>query len=362
MPRGARASVEGLVPFVVTGLLFGLLYNSLFYPRTPVEYLEAGSIGVLLGGLVGVAEQVLPAKWLHRRSLLGTIVVRTLAYSIAGAACLALVLSIEPATLGECSYPGCVVTYVRGPLFLRDLAFTTGFVFVAAFAAHVVLLIGTRNFGRLLVGRYVNPREVHATFMFVDLRSSTGLAERLGHGQYSALLRDFFTDVSEPIHRAKGEVYQYIGDEVVVVWPTRRTSARWLRCFVDMVAAVEAERAAYQTRYGEVPEFKAGVHAGDVVVSEVGTLRRAHAYHGDVLNTAARVQAKCKETGFDLLVTDAALEALDTDRRGDFTAVGTLPIRGRSAPVTMFGFTETRHRFASDPYPHDSGTDAPVSS
>jgi len=342
MPHRARASVEGLIPFVAAGLLFGLLYNTLFYPRTPVEYLEAGTIGVLLGGLAGAAEQVLPGRWLQRLSLLETVVVRTAGYAVAGAICLALVLSVEPATLGECTYGGCVRQYILGPLFLRDLAFTTAFAFFATFSAHIVLLVGTRNFGRLVTGRYRRPRELDAVFMFVDLRGSTGIAERLGHERYSAFLRDFFTDISEPIHRARGEVYQYVGDEVVVVWPGRREAGRWLQCFEGMRSAVEAERATYEARYGTAPEFKAGVHAGPVVVSEVGTLQRAHVYHGDVLNTAARLQAKCDEAGFDLLVSEAGIEYLSPTQREGFSPVGAVTLKGRSGPVPVLGLRTTK--------------------
>jgi len=338
MSYRARASAEGLIPFVVAGLIFGLLYNTLFYPRTLVEYLEAGTIGVLLGGLAGVAEQMVPTRWLQRLSLLQSIAVRTLGYAVACAVCLALVLSVEPTELGECSYGECVREYIGGPLFLRDLAFTTAFAFFATFTAHVVLLVGTRNFGRLVTGRYRKPRELDAVFMFVDLRDSTGIAERLGHERYSAFLRDYFSDLSTPIHKAKGEVYQYVGDEVVVVWPGRREARRWLECFTGMRAAVDAERGRYEASYGVVPFFKAGVHAGPVVVSEVGTLQRAHVYHGDVLNAAARLQERCNETGYDLLASQAGVELLSPDERRGLEVVGTVGLRGRSGPIEVLGF------------------------
>ena len=76
--------VAGIGPFVIAGLLFGLLYNTLFYPRTLVEYVEAGTIGLILGAAVGLVEELtrLPA-WLQRRSIAAAIAVRTLLYSTA---------------------------------------------------------------------------------------------------------------------------------------------------------------------------------------------------------------------------------------------------------------------------------------
>jgi adenylate cyclase len=335
--------LEAIAPFVAGGLLFGLLYNTLFYPWTLVEYVEAATIGVLLGAAVGLAEQHARVKrWIERRSFFPVLVARTAAYSILVAVSLSLVLSVEPATLGQCAYAACVAQYVTGPLFTRDLVFSTAFVFPTSLFAQVILLVGTRNFGRLMTGRYGRPRELRAEFMFVDLRGSTRLAERLGHERYSAFLRDFFVDISGPIHDARGEIYQFVGDEVVVVWPAGRAAGRWLDCFAEMQAAIAAARTRYEAEYGVVPEFKAGVHAGDVVATEVGTLQRSRAYHGDVLNTAARIQSKCNETGFDLLVSSAALASVAAARRGGFEATAPLDLRGKTAPVEVFAWTGSR--------------------
>jgi adenylate cyclase len=342
LPTKVRHRLEGLLPFIVTGLLFGLLYNTLFYPRTPVEYLEAASIGVILGTAAGLAELTVLKQWLQRRSFAQAVLARTLGYSLLVAISLSLVLSIEPATLGECQYLECVGEYIAGPLFLRDLVFSTLFVGFAAISGQAILLIGTRNFTRLISGRYQKPREIRATFMFVDIRGSTGLAEKLGHELYSGFLRDFFEDVSGAVHAAKGEVYQYVGDEVVVVWPTPTGSGRWLACFNAMREVVAAEGREYRDKYGVVPEFKAGVHAGEVIVTEVGTLRKEYVYHGDVLNTAARIQAKCNEAGYDLLVSNAVLASLEPDLRTQFVPIGEMELRGRSEPVEVLGLLSSR--------------------
>jgi hypothetical protein len=43
-PSQSKLTFESLVPFAFIGILFGLLYNSFFYPHTLVEYAEAGTI------------------------------------------------------------------------------------------------------------------------------------------------------------------------------------------------------------------------------------------------------------------------------------------------------------------------------
>lgn len=333
-----------MVPFAVTGILFGLLYNTVFYPRTFVEYAEAATIGLLLGVTAGVAEQTALLGWLQRLPFGLSMALRAVVYVLAVTITLSLVLSVEPASLGECAYVDCVGAYLRGPLFVQDLGFSALFLFPVVFLAQVVLLVGTRNFGRLLLGRYRRPRVLPATFMFVDLRGSTALAERLGNEVYSALLRDFFTDASTAIHGSRGEVHQYVGDEVVVVWSGRRASPRWLDCFMAIREEIESRSAAYEQRYHAIPEFKAGVHAGEAVLTQVGTLQRAHVYHGDVLNTASRIQGKCNELGFDLLVSREALDPAEAETRELFESVGDLPLRGKAESIAVFGFKGVQRR------------------
>lgn len=340
LPTQPNLSLKGISPFAISGILFGLLYNSLFYPPTLVEYAEAGTIGLLLGLITGIAEQTFLKRWIYQRSFGLVLILRTIIYAIFVAVSLSLVLSIEPASLGECPYGQCLANYLKGPLFLRDLIFSTLFIFFITFLVQIILLIGIRNFQRMILGKYRHPREVYAIFMFVDIRSSTTIAEKLGHEQFSAFLRDFFNDISAAIYEAKGEVYQYVGDEVIVVWPEGKAAIEsyWLICYENMRAAIDKMTSVYMESYGLVPEFKAGVHDGLVITTEVGTLQRAHVYHGDVLNTAARIQSKCNEMGFDLLVSKSLISVMRLDRRKEFEKVGTVELRGKTEEVVIYGF------------------------
>ena len=71
-----------------------------------------------------------------------------------------------------------------------------------------------------LMGKYFNPREEDRIFLFIDLKSSTSIAEKIGHKTYSSLLQECFENLTKPIIKYKGQVYQYVGDEVVITWKT----------------------------------------------------------------------------------------------------------------------------------------------
>ena len=69
---------------------------------------------------------------------------------------------------------------------------------------------------------------------------------------------------------------------------------------------------------------------------EVGEIKREIAFHGDVLNTAARIQALCNQHGEELLISEYLLNALPSSAEFTFKAMGTMQLRGRQAPVEVY--------------------------
>lgn len=53
--------------------------------------------------------------------------------------------------------------------------------------------------------------------MFLDLNDATTFAEKLGSKKYSSFLNDFFNDLDPAFTKTKGRVFQYVGDEVVII-------------------------------------------------------------------------------------------------------------------------------------------------
>jgi adenylate cyclase len=178
---------------------------------------------------------------------------------------------------------------------------------------------GPGNLRRLLLGKYYHPRRENRIFLFLDLKSSTSHAERLGHHRYSSLIQDCFRDLAVTLeHRA--EVYQYVGDEAVLSWEAEAglDDLNCLRAFYRFRDQLWARAQHYERRYGFVPEFKAGGNIGEVTGVEVGEIKREIAFHGDVLNTAARIQALPPSPDFT------------------FNRVGTIQLRGRQLPVEVY--------------------------
>ena len=117
---------------------------------------------------------------------------------------------------------------------------------------------------QLFTGKYHRPKEQTRIFMFLDMKSSTTIAEKLGHAKFYDLLNHFFADMTEPILKNKGEIYQYIGDEVIISWSMKNgiSNTRCVQCFFDIQKSILKNTATYKSKFGLVPEFKAGMHFG----------------------------------------------------------------------------------------------------
>lgn len=196
---------------------------------------------------------------------------------------------------------------------------------------------GHGTFWNIIRGKYNTPKEEKRIFMFLDLNSSTTIAEKLGDEAYHSLLQDFFSDVTDPIVNNKGNIYQYVGDEVVIAWTHEDgiERAHCLKCFFDMKDVISRKKQKYLQRYGLVPSFKAGLHCGMVVAGEVGIIKRDITYSGDVLNTTSRIQNMCKDLNVEILASSNVLQELMLS--GQYTAepLGSIKLRGKAKEVFL---------------------------
>ncbi|MBX2846501.1 MAG: adenylate/guanylate cyclase domain-containing protein [Saprospiraceae bacterium] len=198
---------------------------------------------------------------------------------------------------------------------------------------------GPGVFKDFLLGKYFRPRREERIFMFLDLRSATTIAENLGEAHYFNLLRSLFKDITPSILDTHGEIYQYVGDEVVVTWKKEIgiEKAQCVSCFLSIQRALKSKSAWYQEVFGIVPEFKAGFHCGPVMVGEVGQIKKDIAFSGDVLNTTARIQSLCNVNNVDVLLSEHLLHLLPFLPSGKTAVrIGTELLRGKAQQTSIY--------------------------
>lgn len=199
---------------------------------------------------------------------------------------------------------------------------------------------GTRVFVNTLLGKNQDPKEEDLIFMFIDMKHSTEIAEELGHVKYSNFIRDYYRLLSNCCEENHGEIYQIAGDGVFLTWKTKdcRRRARPLDCFHDFEECLKNTAKKFTRKYGVVPSFKAAAHCGKVISTEVGNFGSEMAYHGDVLNTTARIQSLCTKLGQDFLISEDLFCKLPRPLPHQFTCTktGFFELKGKKSGIFIF--------------------------
>jgi adenylate cyclase len=308
------------------------------YMRSWPAHLEMILGGVFFGLLFAAVNTFTDRSPLRRRSLGYIIAVRSALYIFAwlgvvsGTYFLYRALEIVPASTVE-------GIKQLPPLYLASVfAYMALSCILVNFIQQVSRKFGPGNLSKLITGKYQNPKVEERIFLFLDLKGSTGIAEHLGHKTYSRLLRDCYHDLTDIVLANRAEIYQYVGDEVVLSWGVRDglDDLNCLKTFFAYEERLRDRESYYRERYETTPEFKGGMDMGSVTAAEIGDIKREIAYHGDVLNTASRIQGQCKVYEKSLLVSENIAKNLTRLNGFAKDLVGELELRGKKKAVAVY--------------------------
>jgi len=331
-----RRAKMSLIVLTALGFVIGLAYRVIFDTGdqpTIANFVRSAFHGAGLSLTIWAAHLYFTSRssaWLTRWPLAVELAFR----SVAMAVVLATVASMLQIVLYDQLIP-------RG-WFLTDfpkimaVSFAMSVVIVGAY--ELTRLIGGKILFNFLIGRYRRPIREERVLLFLDLAGSTSLAEEMGEVRVQELLTRFFYDIDAAITDHGGEVHAYVGDEVIVTWRVKGDKPQncYLDCFFAIQDRIAASAEQYRAEFALVPDFRAGMHAGPVVVSECGNSHRQVAYFGDTMNVAARLQALCKDKGRALLVSGELLRLSKPAADLVIEALGLTQLRGRAAPIDVF--------------------------
>ncbi len=198
--------------------------------------------------------------------------------------------------------------------------------------------LGPQEWVNLLVGRYHKPKTEQLIFCFIDLKGSTGIAEDLGHKRYSRFIKDCFYELTPSIKNTRARVYQYVGDEVVLYWPldAGMKNQNCIKAFYFFIDALKKKKRFFLETYGIEPIFKAGMDLGEVTITEVGDIKRELAFHGDVINTAARLEKKCSKFNSSFLTSGRLASNFNRESNYQFDLMGKVTLRGKNEKVEVY--------------------------
>ncbi len=240
--------------------------------------------------------------------------------------------------------PIFIGTIFKNEVILRfeNIIFTVIFSFFLTFffssTMDLLRLLGPRTFKSFLTGKYFKPKEENLIFMFLDIKNSTALAEKIGNKKFLSFLSEFYIIISDPILRFKGEIYKYIGDEIIITWDLQKSlgKSNCVECFFEIQKLIRKNKDFFQREFGVLPEFRASLHSGVVSIGEMGFLKAEVAILGDVVNTTARIQEECKIHEKDLLISKDLLDKLDLSDKFAADDLGVISLRGKEKKIQLF--------------------------
>jgi adenylate cyclase len=296
------------------------------YAITGATILSGSAVGALNGFVIACLEILLQgpaASTLRRLPMPAVLLLRTAIYGAIFVGGTTSVAGLAALT------PGNLLLFVAASLAFNFVFLLRG-------------LLGGRTLIALLTGRYHQPRSEERIVLFLDLRGSTELAERLGDEAFHRFLNRVFFDLTEPVLAAGGEIYRYVGDEIIVTWPlvkgARDPAA--VACPFAIESALARRRAEYRRSFGAEPRLRCALHAGPLIVGEMGDIKREIVMLGDTMNTAARIEEACRTTGRDVIASSSLLHAirsLPPDVRAE--PLGTMRLRGKQEGIDLFALS-----------------------
>ncbi|MEW5799319.1 MAG: adenylate/guanylate cyclase domain-containing protein [Bacteroidota bacterium] len=315
-------------------------------PFSLIESLKRSTpIGFAMGIITAVIELAILPRMIARLSFLVSLTIRIAGYVIIAVPVVYYGIVVEEMLLRHKAFSEVLNDPGFNLVVPRIVLLVTLISTLSALGISFIRLV-SRKFGQgvllqYVLGKYYQPREEERIFMFMDLRSSTSIAEQLDHKKYHKFLNDIFHDISEPILEYRGEIYQYVGDEVVVTWPveTGIKDERCIRCFFAISQVLERKNPRYMKKYGVQARMKAGLHCGLVTTGEIGDLKTDIVYHGDAVNTTSRIQEMCNDLRASLLVSGDLLQRCKLSDKFVLEGGGTLKLRGKEKVIEVYSVT-----------------------
>ncbi|HMQ68591.1 MAG TPA: adenylate/guanylate cyclase domain-containing protein [Ignavibacteria bacterium] len=349
LSRQTKRNLNSIKIFTISTSIGAVILALLDHGLKPFAILDDLIIGFLFGLIISTIDIYFFSGNIRRVSFTTSLIIRTLFFTVISAALVILVGILNIGSrFGKQYYDvirdngGSLMAYIRSEEFSEIIIYLILLSFFINFILQINRLLGQNVLLNYLRGKYQFPLEEELIFMFLDLKSSTTIAEKLGLLKNHEFLNDFFHDMTEPILEYKGRIYQYVGDEIVLTWkPSDGLDYNnCINCFFAIQNKIILKKDYYIKEYGVYPEFKAGLHMGPVITGEMGEIKKDIVYHGDTINTAARIQSECNNFRKRVLISLDLKNELDLEGHFITESMGNIILRGKEKELELFSVDE----------------------
>jgi len=295
---------------------------------------------IIFGTLFTVINTLTDSSRMRKKSFGAIIAIRSLLYLLAfSCAAFIIYLVYSSFNLFTAEQWHDTITYFTPLYSISIISYLVFAIIFMNFIQQVSRKFGPGNLHKLILGKYSNPKVEKRIFMFMDLKGSTAIAESLGHQKYSELMQHCFHDLTDIVIKYRASIYQYVGDEVVLNWDIKNglKDLNCIKTYFSFYEKLQTKKNYYLNRYGLEPFFKCGMDCGEVTVAEIGDIKREIAYHGDVLNVAARIEKQCTPLNKKMIISEYLEQELPEKLNGfQKEKIGDIELRGKKEKIELF--------------------------
>jgi adenylate cyclase len=169
--------------------------------------------------------------------------------------------------------------------------------------------------------------EVEMSMLFIDIRGSTALSEKLSPTEFNQVIGRFYSAATKLIIEQDGLVEKLAGDEVAAFWGAGFAGPDYVRRTIQV-----AQDLLRVMKQQNIP-VGVGVHAGVAYFGSIGTAEGLTniSAKGEEVNTAARLASKAVPE--EIVVSEQALKKAGMD--GSNLERRSLELKGISEPVAV---------------------------
>lgn len=333
---------------MVVGILLGIIY--IFFANWISElypFINGALIGLLSGLLIAVLELFVFARGAKKIKFIWLLVLRSLVYVVL---LTSIIISVNIASrmirLNQ-DYSD-VIHDQDFQLYLIEGNFSVAIVYalIFAFSINFVRMISRKMGQGMLVsyinGTYHSPVHQARIVMFININNSKELMNKLGSLKFHQFLNEFFYDLTVPVVTHRGIIYEYIEDLMVITWSMNKglENANCIRTYFGIKETISTKKEKYLEKYGLFPQVKASLHTGSVVRAEIGEVKTQIVFHGDTMNTAARILGKCNELKMGLMASGQLIHMIGMPRIYSKKSAGEISLKGKQIALNLFEISD----------------------
>ena len=214
-----------------------------------------------------------------------------------------------------------------------------------------------RYFGETLTEKILDNQgdlkgdNIWVSILFTDIASYSTIIEHMSPETAVQFLNEYFSAMHDVIDEHEGQIINYIGDSVMVVFGAPEKIENHeivsVKCAIKMREKLdelnerwnENEFSRYWKNHGiDQITARTGVHTGGVIAGNIGSDRMLqYSTIGDTVNVASRLEQANKEFSTSILFSHEIYSSLTKDLYDKANYQGEISLKGRDQKTKVYG-------------------------